>query len=169
MSTRLPCQPEIVHRGQRPYVAIGGTVDMASISAIADRFPEVFAWLSARGLQPAGAPFLRYHLIDMAGDLRIEAGVPIAAAVAEGDDQVHVGTLPEGRYATVVHLGHPAGLADATAGLLSWAAARGLTWDMCSGKEGERWGCRLESYLTDPAVEPDLDKWETELSIRLAS
>jgi effector-binding domain-containing protein len=167
MSTQTPSGAQIEQRPERPYMAVGGTVDMASIAAIADRFPEVFGWLGARGLAPAGAPFLRYHVIDMAGELRIEAGVPIAAAV-EGDDRVHAGVLPSGRYAAVVHRGHPAGLADATASLLRWASERGLAWDTSTGDDGEHWGCRLESYLTDPAVESDPDKWETEISIRLA-
>jgi hypothetical protein len=29
-------------------------------------------------------------------------------------------------------------------------------------------GCRVESYLTDPRVEPDMDRWETEPAFRLA-
>ena len=29
-------------------------------------------------------------------------------------------------------------------------------------------GARYESYLTDPADEPDMAKWETEVAIRLA-
>src|SRR5215831_15721980 len=33
---------------------------------------------------------------------------------------------------------------------------------------GERWGCRLEIYHTDPAVEPDMNSWVTELAFRLA-
>jgi hypothetical protein len=32
----------------------------------------------------------------------------------------------------------------------------------------ERWGSRLEFYLTDPAEEPDMSKWETQLAFRLA-
>ena len=33
---------------------------------------------------------------------------------------------------------------------------------------GERWTSRLEWYLTDPAQEPDMTKWQTELAFRLA-
>ena len=33
---------------------------------------------------------------------------------------------------------------------------------------GERWGARLETYLTDPDDEPELSKWHTELAFRLA-
>jgi hypothetical protein len=34
--------------------------------------------------------------------------------------------------------------------------------------QGERWGCRVEFYLTDPAEQPDLSKWQTQLAFRLA-
>jgi len=33
---------------------------------------------------------------------------------------------------------------------------------------GERWGSRLEIYLTDPDREPDMSKWATQLAFRLA-
>jgi hypothetical protein len=56
----------------------------------------------------------------------------------------------------------------ATKALLDWAAEQGLTWDMTPGESGERWGCRLESYLTDPRQEPDMSKWVTQLAFRLA-
>jgi hypothetical protein len=39
---------------------------------------------------------------------------------------------------------------------------------MTPGESGERWGCRLESYLTDPRQEPDMSKWVTQLAFRLA-
>jgi hypothetical protein len=39
---------------------------------------------------------------------------------------------------------------------------------MSLSPEGERWGCRLEIYRTDPQAEPDMTKWETELAFRLA-
>ncbi len=55
-----------------------------------------------------------------------------------------------------------------TGSLLDWAAAQGLTWDMSPGEDGERWGATVETYLTDPEVEPDMSKWVTELAFRLA-
>jgi effector-binding domain-containing protein len=93
--------------------------------------------------------------------------VTIAAPVA-GDDRVTVGVLPAGRYVTTRHVGHPSTLMAATAALLEWAAAQGLTWDVSASPSGERWGARLEIYLTDPRVEPDMNRWETELAFRLA-
>lgn len=159
--------PEVTERAAQPYVAISGQVTMASIGSIADRIPKIFGWLDARGIAPAGPPFLRYNVIDMERQLEIEAGVPVASTV-EGDGDVQPGTLPAGRFAVLLHVGAPPTLQAATAALLDWAAQQDLTWDMSRTDVGERWGCRLENYLTDPAKQPDVNKWETQLAFRLA-
>ena len=160
--------PEIVTRAEQPYVAIRTQVTMEDLGTVVPPLnQEVFAWLGERGAPPAGAPFWKYNVIDMARKLEIEAGVPVAAAVA-GDDRVVSGVLPAGRYATLTHVGHPSELAAATGALLDWAAAQGLTWDMSPGVNGERWACRLETYLTDPRQEPDMSKWVTQLAFKLA-
>ena len=78
------------------------------------------------------------------------------------------GVLPAGRYATLRHVGDPSTVIAATAGLRDWAATKGLKWDMVPSASGERWGARLEIYLTDPETEPDMTKWVTELAFRLA-
>jgi len=78
------------------------------------------------------------------------------------------GALPAGRYATVTHVGHPDELLAVTAALLDWATEQGLAWDATETDRGERWGCRLEVFRTDPREEPDPSRWETELAFRLA-
>jgi effector-binding domain-containing protein len=163
----MSAAPEIVTRAEQPYVAIRGQVTMAEIGPFAVRTGEVFAWLGARGLDPVGAPFLKYNVIDMMAQLELDNGVPVAAPV-EGDGDVIAGVLPAGRYATVTHVGHPSELAGATEALLDWAAGQGLGWDMSPDDRGERWGSRLEIYLTDPREEPDMSKWVTQLAFRLA-
>ena len=159
--------PEIATRAEQPYVAIRARVTMAELGGLGARFGEVFGWLGARGLAPAGAPFFKYNVIDMMRELEVEAGVPVAAA-ADGDDHVVSGVLPAGRYATVTHVGHPSELMEVTKALLEWATAQGLTWDVSAADGGERWGSRLEIYLTDPGEEPDMSKWQTQLAFRLA-
>jgi effector-binding domain-containing protein len=161
----MSAAPEIVTRAEQPYVAIRGQVSMAEIGAFAVRTPEVYAWLGAHGLPPAGPPFLKYNVIDMARQLEIDNGVPVGAPV---DGDVISGVLPAGRYATLTHVGHPSELIDATKELLDWAASQGLTWDMSPGETGDRWVSRLEIYLTDPREEPDMSKWVTQLAFRLA-
>ena len=47
-------------------------------------------------------------------------------------------------------------------------AEQGLTWDVTSSEDGDRWACRLENYLTDPGQEPDMSKWVTQLAFKLA-
>ncbi len=140
---------------------------MAELATVADRVGEVFAWLAARGVPPAGAPFFKYDEIDMARELLVEVGWPVAAPM-EGGDGVVAGVLPAGRYATLMHTGHPDEMAQATATLLEWAAEQGLRWDMTPGERGDVWGSRLEFYLTDPAEEPDMSAWVTQLAFRLA-
>jgi effector-binding domain-containing protein len=160
--------PEIVTRAEQPYAAIRVRVAMADLGTVVPPLnQEVFAWLGGRGAAPAGPPFWKYNVIDMARELEIEAGVPVEAAVV-GDDRVVAGVLPAGRYATLTHTGHPSELMAATKALLDWAAGQGLTWDMTPSQDGDRWACRLENYLTDPAQEPDLSKWVTELAFKLA-
>jgi effector-binding domain-containing protein len=159
--------PTVVERAEQPYVSIAKTVTMQTIPEIADRIPEIVGWLSARGVEPAGAPFLRYNVIDMERELEMEGGFPVPVPVG-GEGEIQAGILPAGRYATVTHVGHPDQLIDVTAGLLSWAHEQGLRWDRSASDRGDRWGCRLEFYKTNPAVEPDMNKWETELAFRLA-
>jgi effector-binding domain-containing protein len=163
----VPVMPYIIERAEQPYVAITGHVQMAGIGALAGRLGEIFGWLGARGISPAGPPFLRYNVIDMDRELVIEAGVPVASAV-DGEGEIRAGTLPAGRYAALNHTGDPATLLAANKALLDWASAAGLSWDMSETADGQRWGCRLEISLTDPAEQPDMSKWETQLAFRLA-
>jgi effector-binding domain-containing protein len=165
-------EPSIVEREAQPYVGIRRVLPMSALATLADRIPELSGWLAERGTEPAGAPFFRYNVIDMDNEMDLEVGVPISSVPVErelaGAGDVHAGVLPAGRYATVVHIGHPDELFDVTTDLLTWADKQGLGWDSWQTERGEAWGCRLESYLTDPAVEPDMHKWQVRLLFRLA-
>jgi hypothetical protein len=66
----MPAVPTIVTRDEQPYMAIRARVTMAELGGLGGRFWEVFGWLAARGLAPAGAPFFRYNIIDMARVVR---------------------------------------------------------------------------------------------------
>jgi len=167
MRTETPTEPVLVERAEQPYLAIRETVTMATVNEIADQFPDLFGRVAARGIEVTGPPFLKYNLFRSSGQMELEAGVPVAAE-AEGDNRLIAGMLPGGRFASVTHHGHPRGLLEVTAALLDWGAAHGVAWDMSQTHGGERWGMRLELYKTDPAVEADLNRWETELVFRLA-
>jgi effector-binding domain-containing protein len=161
-------KPVVVHRPAQPYAGIRQRIRVENFGMLADRLPELFAWLAERGVEPAGAPFFKFNVIGpMKEELEAEAGVPVVEAVP-GEGAVFSGVLPAGLYAIVTHIGHPERLPDVTDRLLEWAARQGLAWDMTETAGVQVWGCRLEIYRTDPRLEPDMDRWETELAFKLA-
>ena|SRR5690349_834054 len=164
----MSSEPTIIDRPAQPYVAVRGLITMQTFHLIADRFPEVFGWLAQRGIEPTGAPFFKYNVIDMSHEMQLEAGVPVAHAVV-ADGSMFGAELPAGRYVTLTHRGHPQELVGVTGGLLAWAAERGIEWDSAPSDRGEQWAARLEFQLTDPRVEPDMNKWETQLAFKIRS
>jgi effector-binding domain-containing protein len=161
-------EPMIVERDEQPYLGLRTSVTMEGISGFLDAsFPTVFAHMEATGIRPSGPPFVRYHVIDMDGVLDIEVGVPVASA-ATGTDRVVAGVLPAGRYGTLTYTGPYDGLVDANEALQQWAERQGLHWAMSETDAGDWFASRIEVYLTDPASEPDPQKWETEVAYLLA-
>ncbi|MFF3403356.1 GyrI-like domain-containing protein [Streptomyces sp. NPDC002659] len=128
---------------------------------------RVSGWLTGRGAELAGAPFFRFNSVDMQGESEIEAGIPVVS-MPEPEGAIGVAVLPRGRYVTVTHAGHPDQLFGVIAAVREWAEREGLEWDMTVVDGAERWACRLESYPTDPRVEPDPSRWEIELAFRPA-
>ena len=157
--------PKIEVRNEQPYVGIRSQAEMTTLDrVIPEGLGAVFGWLGARGVDPAGPPFIRYYVIDMERQLEVEVGVPVAKAL-EGEGQIRSGSLPAGRYAALVYTGIDHGI-EANGALLEWGAAQGLKWDMWDAGDG--FGSRVEFFLTNPDDEPDRDKWETEVAIKLA-
>jgi effector-binding domain-containing protein len=160
-------EPKLEDRPAQPYVARRTQVPMQELGTVIPQLhSEVYAWLRRQGIAPAGAPFIRYRVIDMPGRLDIELGVPIAEAVSS-DDPILADTLPAGRYATLIYTDVRRGV-EGNAALLDWGARQGLKWDSWTTENGDGFGARLESYLTEPRDEPDIAKWEQEVAIRLA-
>lgn len=167
-TTTLTHEPVVVERPAVHYVGHRAAVTMDTMNEIADRIPGLIGWLGDHGVTPAGAPFLRYHLIDMMRELVVEAGVPVPHALPDDPDaEVRAGILPPGRYVTLAQVGHPDALVEVTGEFLAWADQRGLAWDVRPTAAGDAWGCRLEFYHTDPREEPDMNVWTTELAFRL--
>jgi effector-binding domain-containing protein len=161
--------PSIVDRPEQSYLSIPATVTTQTVSEAADRLPGLMEWLAARSIEPVGAPFLKYDVIDMAGQLQVRVGVPVpSSGLSEASEEVVAGVLPAGRYATVVHTGPPSALVGTTRDLLEWGADQGVQWDVTPTDAGDAWGARLEAFLTDPQLEPDPERWQTELLFRLA-
>ena len=161
----MTTEPTIVDRGYRRYVALRHTTAIAGLPALVDAgFPRLFAHLAARGVAPAGPPFIRYRTMSAEG-MDVDLGLPYPPDVDDdagwSDGDVSVERLPAGRYAHVVHTGPYDGLVDTHAGLEAWAERTGQVLD-------SDLGARVEHYLTDPRAEADAATWITEVEEPLA-
>jgi effector-binding domain-containing protein len=158
-------EPKIDQRGEQLYMGIRAQTPMSQLSkTVTKLFKELNTWTRKNNLTPAGPPFLRYYVIDMAGEMDIEVGIPVAEPLPE-DERVHVGRLPPGRFASLVYSG--SGYTGNKA-LVEWARANGIQWDRWDDSKGDAFRCRYETYLTDPKLEPRKTKWEVEVAIKLA-
>ena len=161
-------QPRTETRAEQPYAGIRVAVTMAGFPAAADAtFPALFGWLAGHGIAPAGAPFIRYHVIDMAAELQVEFGAPVTAPV-RGDGQVQPGTVPAGRYLVLRHTGPYDQLVGANAALQDYAKQNGITFAARDTTAGQAWDGRFEHYLTDPSAEPDASRWQTDVAYLIA-
>jgi effector-binding domain-containing protein len=161
-------EPQIQERAAQHYAGIPMTVTMDGLSSAVDSaFSELFGWLASQGITPAGPPLIRYLVIDMAGDLRIEMAVPVAAPVTVSG-RIQPGILPGGRYAVLRHTGPYDGLIASNAALQRWAQEQGIQFDTWDTAQGSAWRSRAEHYLTDPSQEPDPAKLETDVAYLIA-
>ena len=157
-------EPKLERRAAKRSVGIREVMPMNEIAEkVGKLFDEMAVWVEQRGLKLNGAPFIRYHVIDMDGDLEIEVGYPVDGEVS-GDNRVEVGTIPTGRYLTAIYTGDYPNLMGATADIMAWAEQHKVAWDV----HGNMWGGRFEFYITDPMQEPDSSKWQTEIAILTA-
>jgi effector-binding domain-containing protein len=156
----------IEQRDAQPYVAIRSRVSMEEIPVkLPPLHDEVFDWLKSRGIEMAGPPFFRYLGGNMS-HMEVDVGVPVATPV-EGDGRVIVDTLPTGRYAVILHTGDYSTVVQGSIALLDWSKANNIAWVRSDDGVEERWGARVEHYITDPGEEPDSSKWETEVAFLL--
>jgi effector-binding domain-containing protein len=161
-------EPKIEHKNEQHTVGIRTQVPMSELPVVIPQFiGEVVGWLGKQGLNPAGAPFIRYHVIDMAARMDIEVGWPVASAVA-GDGRVTASTFPAGRYATILYTGSYDGLMEANRVLVEWAKANGVAWDRWDDPKGDAFRSRYESYLTSPDEVSDPSEHKTEVAIKVA-
>lgn len=151
-------RPEIPYMGIRfvhPFAGMFKQIDSAK--------KELTRWFKEQGIKPAGPPLLRYHVIDMRGEMDLEYGIPVETLLL-GDDRVKPATLPAGRYASLIYSG---GGLQGNKTLIEGSRAQGLEFDRWDTEQGDNFRCRYEMFLTDPKVEPRKTKWEIEVAIKL--
>ncbi|XEC96713.1 GyrI-like domain-containing protein [Paenibacillus tarimensis] len=100
-------EPKVEYREEKPCVYIPIRVPMKEWNKTTVLIGEVLAWIGRKGLESGGAPFYRYREIgDMEKAFSLEVGAPVTQPV-EGDGKVLGGTIPSGKYVTLMHNGHP--------------------------------------------------------------
>ena len=156
-------EPKVQVRAEQPYVSIPIEINLKEWDKANALVVEIFGWLGQKRVQPTGAPFFRYQVIgDIDKKCKIEVGVPVGNAIS-GDGHVIAGTIPAGKYVTLVHTGHPNRIANSYAILEEWASGRGMRWDNRMEDNEDIWAGRFEYYLTDPAEQPNPEQWSIEI------
>ncbi len=136
----------------QPMMAIRATCRAAEIGAILQEIlPEVWRFLEAKKVKPAGPPFTRFFSYDD-GVVDLEGGIPVEKTV-DGEGRIAAGELPGGPAATTLHIGPYNTLPEAHDALHTWMHEHNKV------SAGPQW----EFYRTDPGREPDPSRWETEL------
>lgn len=167
MSLNHMSEPSVEYRLEQPYVAIPIQATLKDWHKTSALMPELFDWLQKKGLTPVGAPFYRYWCMgDEDEEYSLEVGVPLEKMVI-GDERVIASSIPEGSYVKTIHKGHPDHLENTVSELETWADKEGLEFDKRWEEDMEIWNGRFEQYLKDPDEEPDLFKWEIEISFLL--
>jgi DNA gyrase inhibitor GyrI len=159
--------PKIVERAAQPYVAMRRMVRMPFGSTVDATMPKLWKWIGDHRVEPAGPPFFKYNVIDMANELEMEFGAP-TLTVLTADTEVVTGILPAGRYATLTYHGNYSNLVEVNAVLIGWCNLHRYKFDMEPTPKGDRFACRLEMYPNDPREVPNPDDWETVLAFKLA-
>jgi effector-binding domain-containing protein len=157
-------EPRIENRPEKRYMGIRVVTPFAGMFAVVDKLSkELYGWFKAQGIEPDGPAFLRYHVIDMEGEMDIEFGIQMTKPLPD-DDQVKPGVIPAGRYACLIYRG--SGMRGNKA-LINWAKSNGIAWDRWDDPRGDGFRCRCETYLTDPRVEHRKTRWDIDLAIKL--
>lgn len=166
-------EPRFEERPSLPYLAIRVAGAADEVNDAFDRgFPELFAWLGAHAVVPAGPPFANYLLYEPGGAFEVDLCVPVAGDV-QGDASVRKDLLPAGRYTVVDHQGayrattprwEGRDLIAAHDWFHAWGFRERIPWAGTSTEPGFVWEARIERYFTGPLDSPDPAQWTTELA-----
>lgn len=158
-------EPAIVERAAQPYVAVRRAVKIPFSKDIDRAMGTLFASVEAQRIQTVGPVIFKYNIVKMP-ELEIEFGI-ITPAPTRAEGELVSGELPVGRYAQLTYLGSYNHLIKANAALIDWARSNGHVFDVREAADGDHFASRVEFYINGPDDEPDPDKLETIVAIRL--
>lgn len=159
--------PKIETRAAQPTVGIRTRTPHQNLSTVIPQLlDETEAWLLEQGAAPKHTPFIRYHVIDMEGEMDIEVGWPVDAPLT-ASGRIITGAIPAGRYASLIYTDVTKGI-EGNGVLIDWAEEQGLQWDAWDVPEGHAFAGRFEFLIDGPDDDPDPTNWRTEVTIKLA-
>ena len=136
----------------RAAAAVRAEVPAAEMRRVFDSgLGEVFVTVQEQGVVIAGAPFGFYPRMPT-DTIEVVVGVPVGSPIEPQGNVVNF-ELPGGTVVTGTHTGPYEDLSATYQALIGWAAEQGVALG-----EG-MW----EVYASDPSLEPDTAKWETDI------
>ncbi|HLO98158.1 MAG TPA: GyrI-like domain-containing protein [Fimbriimonas sp.] len=155
---------EIVEKPERTYLGIKVQTPFPGMFAEATQaLRELRKWAKSNSVSEDGPYFIRYYHCDMSEIMEIEVGLFVPNGTS-GDERIQPGSMPKGRYATLIYRGN--GLRGNQA-LMKWAVDNGVKFEPIDPNLKEFYVCRYEAYLTDYRVESRKLLWDVELSIKV--
>jgi effector-binding domain-containing protein len=155
----------IVDKPERPYLGIRFETPFGGMFAVITKaLKELRKWSRENSLSEEGPYFVRYYHCDMQAIMDVEVGLMTNSGRA-GAGRIQPGSLPKGKYATLVYRGN--GLRGNQA-LMKWAKDNGVKFEPIDAHLAESYVCRYEAYLTDYRIESRKLLWDVEMSIKIA-
>jgi hypothetical protein len=73
-------KPAIYERPDEHYMGIRVQTPFKGMFTLIDKhlLKEIRAWMKQKGVEPSGQPFFRFYVINMEGEMDVEAGIPVA-------------------------------------------------------------------------------------------
>lgn len=133
------------------FLSIRDTIKAQSINnAHGKMYAEINKYMDENNIDVSGSPLVIYHywsdsIID------IEAGLPIKDSMDVSDQMVRLNKIAAGKVVTAIHQGHYDRLPETYFGINEWMRKNKVV------VSGPLW----EVYITDPATEPNAEKWKT--------
>ena len=158
--------PKIERKSTQFTIGVRKRIPSKTIASAIPKFlKQTEEHLSIKGIQISGAPFFRFHSINMGVEYDLEVGF-LCKSVVESEGEFVSNTLPDGDYATLTYAGKNRGYQGNKA-LIEWTRSNQHEMDRWDTQLGDTFACRYEVYLTDIETEPDHRKWVKEVAIKL--
>lgn len=127
---------------------------------------EVLAFMNSRGIQPSGPSFFRFNAVDTDGEMDMEFGY-FTEKLHPGAGPIRSGILPSGSYLSATWIGAYTHLEEVQRLMSAWVDANSLRVDRDVNESGTIYGCRIEIHHVSPPIEPEPEKWRTEIAMLL--